>query len=122
MAVFCAATVSKGLQWKNDSPCWRQGPICQDQVEMLPLPGCRGRLGGLQCKLLTGGMDEMARNSSSFLQPALWLPRGPAIPGVGTASPLAATATILQSFPRSNLWFSVAAAFAAGHNSNAQTC
>lgn len=89
---------------------------------MLPLPGHRGRLWGLQCKLLTGGMDEMARNNSSCLQPALWLPRGPAIPGVGTVSPLAATATILQSFPRNNLWFSGAAAFAAGHNSNAQTC
>lgn len=86
------------------------------------LPGCSGRLGGLQCKLLTGSMDEMARNSSSCLQQVLWLPRGPAIPGVGTASPLAATGSILQSFPRSNLWFSVAAAFAAGHDSNAQTC
>lgn len=89
------------------------------------VPGCRGRLGSLQCKFLTGGMDEMARNSSSCFEnhkPALWLPRGPAIPDVGTASPLAATATILQNFPRSNPRFSVAAAFAAGHNCNVQTC
>lgn len=83
------------------------------------------RLGGLQRKFLTGGMDAIARNGSSYLEnhkPALWLPRGPAIPGVGTASPLAATAAILQSFSRKNLWFFVAAGFAAGHNCNAQTC
>lgn len=99
--------------------------MCQDQGEMLPHYLMREQVGGLQCKFLTGGTDEMARNSSSFFEnhkPALWLPRGPAIPGVSTASPLAAIATILQSFPRSNLWFSVAAAFAAGHNCNAQTC
>lgn len=55
-------------------------------------------------------------------QTSLVASQGPAIPGVGTASPLAATATILQSFPRKNLWFSVVAGFAAGHNCNAQTC
>lgn len=34
MAVLCAATVSRSLQWKKDRLCWRQGHICQDQVEM----------------------------------------------------------------------------------------
>lgn len=89
------------------------------------LPGRRGRLGGLECKFFTGTTDEMLRNSSSYFEnhkPALWLPRGPAIPGLSTASPLAAAAAILQSFPRSNLRFFVAAASAAGHNCNAQTC
>lgn len=114
MAV-CADAVCKSLEWKGDRSCWRQGHMCQDQADMLPRSLDTGaRLPGLLCKFLTGGMDAMARNGSSCFEnhkPALLLPKGPVIPGVGTASPLAITTTMLGNFTRKTtcglLWLQV---------------
>lgn len=103
MAVLCAATVCKSLGWKGDRPCWRLGHMCQDQVKTFPHSlGTGAMLPGLWCKFLTRGMDSMARKRSSSFEnhkPALWLLRGPVIPSVGTASPLAIT-IMLGNFTR----------------------